>query len=61
MPRFFSHLTFFAKLMHETNATMPCGLDTLVRVSPSHTLVVKLIVGTHAYMLHAYTVCQLMG
>ncbi len=58
---FFSYSVFFAKLMRETDATMPCGLDTLLSVSPTHALVVKLIVGTHAYMLHAYTVCQFMG
>ena len=27
--------------MHETDATMPCGLDTLVSDLPKHTLFVK--------------------
>ncbi len=35
--------------MHETDATMPCGLDTLVSDLPNHTLFVKLMHATGAH------------
>ncbi len=43
--------TLFVKLMHATDATMPCGYRSLVGDLSNHTLFVKPMYGQDAIML----------